>query len=84
MATLMPRPTFNSGGMLRKRVVVLFIVRFTEVFFFFDVSKLVGSVLKNSDAKYNVEKVFQSHLPVVETGACVVAESSRRQKKPKE
>ena len=47
---------------------------------FLDDWKCVGSVLKNSDAKYNVEKGFQLNLPVVRARTCVVAESSPTQK----
>ena len=47
---------------------------------FLDDWKCFGIVLNNSDAKCNVEKGFPLNLPVVRTGASVVAESSPAQK----
>ena len=47
---------------------------------FFDDRKFFGSVLKRSVAKYNFEKHFEFHLPVVLTGALVVAGSGPKQK----
>ena len=77
----MDAATYSQEGKHVEKTCCAFFSSFHRSFFFFDDWKCVRSVLKNSDAKYNVKKVFQSHLPVVETGACVVAESSRRQKK---
>ena len=49
-----------------------------------DDRKCFGIVLKNSDVQYNVENVFHLHIPVVVTGAGVVAESSPEKKSQKE
>ena len=78
MATLMRRPTFNSGS-TRKTCCCAFFSSFTEVFFFRWL-KVRSKCVEKQWCKIQRWKVFQSHLPVVETGACVVAESSRGQK----
>ena len=65
---------------VKKGVVVLPFQKKDFSFLFWDDWKCFGSVLKNSDAKYNVDKIFQLHLWVVVTGAWVAAESSSKQK----